>query len=255
MKSEHYSNIAHELSKCIEEYNASVIFSQSMFDKNKCTEAADYLSFRGMVDGIITIGFSLFNQNVNIPSVSINSIGSAYSDCINFNISPAIFSAVDYLLKCGHTKIAYIGEPLTMLKLEILKQALHKYNISLRDEYTYISDNRFMTAGFLGARHMSDLPDPPTAIVAAYDYIALGAIEYFNSNGINVPEDISLIGMDNIIAASCSNLTSIAFDYKSMCNNMVDLLFKRIENKYYRPIQNITFDAELIIRGSVKNIK
>lgn len=252
--SEFYSNIAAEITNCAEKYNAAVIFSQSMFDEKKCIEVADYLSFRGMADGIIIIGHSELKHKLDIPAVVISGNTPNSSDCIDMNISPAVFDAVEYLLKCGHTKIAYVGEARTMSKLAILKQALNKYNIPLKDEYTYISDKRFMSAGLFGASHMLNLDTPPTAVVAAYDYIALGMIEYFNQHNIYVPEDISVIGMDNITAASCSSLTSITFDYKNMCSDVVNLLFKRIANKFYCPIQNINYDAELIIRNSVKNI-
>lgn len=253
--SEFYSNIASEITVFAEERGATVIFAQSLFDKNKCMEIADYLSFRGMADGIIVIGHSELKRKLDIPFVIIDGDAENDSDCIRMSIDNAVFAAVKYLIKCGHKKIAYIGEPRTMVKLELLKTALNKNNVPLKQEYTYISDNRFMSAGFCGANHLLSLENPPTAIVAAYDYIALGIIEYFKMHNISMPEDISVIGMDNIIAASCSNLTSIASDYKGACREAVDLLFKRIENKYYCPKQNIAFEGELIIRESVKKIR
>lgn len=252
--SEFYSSIASEINICAEKYNAAVIFSQSMFDDDKCVEIADYLAFRGMADGLVIIGNPQLKQKIDIPSVIISDSKISVSDTVALNISTAVFSAAEYLLKCGHEKIAYVGERRTTSKLNILKQALNKYNIPLKPEYTYISDSRFMSAGYSGAQYMINLKTPPTAIVAAYDYIALGMFEYFKQHNINVPNDISVIGMDNIIAAHCSDLTSVAFDYKRMCRSAVDLLFKRIENKYYCPAQKLEFNAELIIRNSVKNI-
>lgn len=252
--SEFYTRLASEIAECAEKHGAVTIFSQSSFNKEKCTEIADYLSFRGMADGIVLIGHSDLKQKLDIPSVVQGEVMGVPSDCINCNIAPAVFSAVDYLAGCGHKKIAYVGEQHTMSKLHLLKQALSKQGIPLKDEYTYISENRFMSAGFHGAQYILGLKNPPTAIIAAYDYIALGMIEYFKQNKINVPDDISVIGMDNIIAAEYGNLTSIAFDYKRMCEETVDLLFKRIENKYYTPTHSINYDAKLIIRNSVKNI-
>ena len=253
--SEFYSNIASETAAFAERHGAAAILAQSMFDGNKCTEIADYLSFRGMADGIVIIGHSELKKKLDVPFVIIGGNDKSASDCIYMDMENAVSDAVKYLIKCGHKKIAYVGEQRTSSKLALLKKIMKKNDIPLKKEYTYVSGGRFMSAGFAGAEQLLSLKNPPTAIIAAYDYIALGMMEYFKLHNISVPKDISIIGMDNIIAASCSNLTSIAFNYKSICRETVDLLFKRIENKYYCPKQSIAFDAELVIRESVGNIK
>ena len=75
--------------------------------------------------------------------------------------------------------------------------------------------------------------DIPDAIVAAYDYIAMGAMRAIKEHGLNVPDDISVIGMDDISA--CEELevplTTISHEIEKISKLTVDMLFERFEKK------------------------
>jgi DNA-binding LacI/PurR family transcriptional regulator len=97
----------------------------------------------------------------------------------------------------------------------------------------------------------------PTAIFAAYDYIALGIIQYIRKHNKTVPDDFSIVGVDDISFSSHLNieLTTIKLNTQEICDLILDLLYKKINNKFYKLRQNITVRCDLIIRDSVKNIK
>lgn len=250
IRSEYYSSIAAMMSDCIKKAGMEVIFAESNFSGSKCVEIADFFSFRSMADGIIMFSDRETGKKLNIPSVII--CDEENPQCICVNIKNAVFDAIEYLKNNGHRNIAFIGEALTQSKLCLFKEAMNKFALPVYNDYIHISNGRFYDAGKEGAKSFLSLKTRPTAVVAAYDYIAMGAIDFFGSCGVCVPRDISVIGMDDISAASAAGLTSVRTDYNFLCSEAVDLLIKRIENKYYCPRRCICINGELVIRSSVR---
>ena len=119
------------------------------------------------------------------------------------------------------------------------------------------SPYRFEQAGEDGAAKMLNEHPDCTAIICAYDNIALGAIRQLKQCGYRVPEDISVIGIDNIgISQHAENaLTTIDTNPEEVCLIAWDILQKKLENKYYRSNQAITITGRLIIRETVKKRK
>jgi len=99
--------------------------------------------------------------------------------------------------------------------------------------------------------------DRPTAVFAAYDYIALGAIRSIQAHGMSVPADFSVIGIDDIDLGPLYNfsLTTIKTNAAEICDIALELLFKKIENPYYKILQNITVKSRLKIMDSVAKAK
>lgn len=256
IKSEHYSRIATIIRQLVEAKGDMTIFAETNFEDEKYTRYIEYFAFRGMADGIITVGGNNIKVDAGIPIVMIGGTGGSAIDTVSFDIKNAIETAVQYLKKCGHKKIAYIGEKLTSGKGEYIKEALKNNFLDIYDEYMITSGKRFENAGVDGVKRLLKASEMPTAIIAAYDYIAMGAIDALKTAGYSVPDDISVIGMDDIAAASYPDisLTTIRIDYKAMCEIAVDLIMKKIQNKYFRIRQNILIQTELEIRDSVKHI-
>lgn len=256
IKSEHYSRIATIIRQLVEAKGDMTIFAETNFEDEKYTRYIEYFAFRGMADGIITVGGNNIKVDAGIPIVMIGGTGGSAIDTVSFDIKNAIETAVQYLKKCGHKKIAYIGEKLTSGKGECIKEALKNNFLDIYDEYMITSGKRFENAGVDGVKRLLKASEMPTAIIAAYDYIAMGAIDALKTAGYSVPDDISVIGMDDIAAASYPDisLTTIRIDYKAMCEIAVDLITKKIQNKYFRIRQNILIQTELEIRDSVKHI-
>ena len=93
----------------------------------------------------------------------------------------------------------------------------------------------------------------PTAIVAAYDYIAIGIIKELTSRGYRVPEDVSVIGMDDIAQSPFlePSLSSIHYPKEEICREAVSLIIKKIDNQYYRARQTTVIPTEFIPRESI----
>jgi len=156
----------------------------------------------------------------------------------------------------GHRRIGFIGEGLTTAKLSLFREAMFRNCIPVNEEWIITSDERFEAAGYSGMNHLFELAERPTAIVAAYDYIALGIYRSIYEHGYMVPDDVSVIGMDNIdvIRNVHPPMTSIGVDPKELCGVVAALMMKKLENRYYRLDEILVFKSKLSIRESVKKI-
>ena len=100
---------------------------------------------------------------------------------------------------------------------------------------------------------MNDILDSgemPTAVFAAYDDVAIGAIRAITEHGLTIPGDISIIGVDNITVSPylAKGLTTASGPVKEMADVSVSILNKKIKDDEYTVVQHVLFKPELIIR-------
>ncbi|MGB8271557.1 MAG: LacI family DNA-binding transcriptional regulator, partial [Priestia megaterium] len=123
-----------------------------------------------------------------IPTVSINNISGAQK-------------ATEYLVKLGHKRIGFISGPLGGVigqdRLKGFYQTMARYNLTI--ESVLVQEGNFSyESGFNIMNQFLDLNHPPTAVFAANDEMAFGAINAISSKGLSVPHDISVVGFDDI---------------------------------------------------------
>ena len=130
-------------------------------------------------------------------------------------------AATEHLLDLGHRRIAFLGGPsaaeCSVARLHGYLAALMTRGIASRPEYIY--DGAFTRESGAGAtRIVLALDEPPTAIFAASDTIALGVLEVARERGVRVPEDLSLVGFDGTPLAeqTLPRLTSVAQPLQEM---------------------------------------
>ena len=136
---------------------------------------------------------------------------------------------------------------------ESFKKAMRKVGLPIHDAFSIVSDKRFGEAGEECMRSLIDGGRLPSVIVAAYDQIAYGAMKYAREHGYKIPEDISFVGMDDITATSYFDvpLSSIHAGYESVCEEICELMFSRIENRHVRMKRKIEVPVEVNIRESL----
>jgi LacI family transcriptional regulator len=115
------------------------------------------------------------------------------------------YNATEYLIKLGHSRIGFITGSMdlgcSVDRLEGYRSALRTNHIPDAPELIYEGDF-FQPDGYAGASAMLDLPNSPTAIFASNDVMAMGAMDAVRSRGLRIPEDMSIIGFDDIPQAS-----------------------------------------------------
>jgi DNA-binding LacI/PurR family transcriptional regulator len=124
--------------------------------------------------------------------------------------------AAQHLLELGHRQIAFVGDPVhtafnftsSQDRLAGLRQALAERGIAWRPEYHQTGEHGQEPARAL-THQLLALDDPPTAVFAASDTQALGVMQAARELGLRVPEDLSVIGFDDIEIAGYLNLTTI----------------------------------------------
>ena len=112
--------------------------------------------------------------------------------------------------------------------------------------------SRFETAGEDGVRQILTMGNSVTALICAYDNIAFGAIKELKKAGLRVPDDVSVIGMDNINTGKYADtsLTTIDSNPEQVCTAAWNLLNEKIKNPYLSGKKEI-INAKLIIRESI----
>ena len=227
------------------------IISSDNFDKNTSDELIEYYASYMKVDGIITFGLrSALKKGYTTPIVSVLSDISSYVDTVEVDFKSAVFDAVKLLNDYGHKKIAFLGEKLTTAKAELYKKAMK--NIGNSNINVIESEYRFEAAGEDGVRQILTMGNSVTALICAYDNIAFGAIKELKKAGLRVPDDVSVIGMDNINTGKYadSSLTTIDSNPEEVCTAAWNLLQEKIKNPYFFAKKE-TINAKLIVRESI----
>ena len=164
-------------------------------------------------------------------------------------------NAVNYLFKKGHRRIGCIRGPskfeVTIERLKGYKEALSDFGIPVQEEIIYEGDFH-MESGFSAGKYFSGLTEKrPTAIVSVTDVMAIGLLKYFEFAALKVPEQIEVIGFDNISLCKLVTppLTTIAQPIKELGIEALKLLINKIHNPKARD-KKILLNGELIIRRS-----
>lgn len=150
---------------------------------------------------------------LNLPRARVTSIGST-------NFAGGL-DATQHLLSLGHRRIAYVGGPATAA----CNQArLHGYRAAMEARHApvlpeYVHAGRFHYGdGLSRGTALLALAEPPTAVFAGCDYIALGIIEAARARGVRVPEDLSIVGFDDTQIAQIASppLTTVRQPLREM---------------------------------------
>lgn len=249
----HYSCYVSCLCEKIEKLGGKGFVYITDFDKEKELETAKELICDTGMSAVISFSGVDYGEGFPLPVLKL--VPSNQYDCVYFELYQGIYVALKYLKETGHKKIGYMGEQLTESKRDHFKKAVKELDLPFCEEYIYTSNLRFEEAGRDGAsRLLKDLPD---AVLCAYDEIAIGAISEFGKNGISVPDDISVIGINDIPFSSYAQtpLTTIRADIEEMCSIGIKLLKNKLDDPDYRLVQGISVKCELVLRETHKEVK
>lgn len=168
-------------------------------------------------------------------------------------------TAVDYLYSKGHRNIAFIAGDIQVQTtnqryLGFLSEHKKK-GLEVRDEYILLNQQPLEVGGIKGMNRLLSLPDPPTAIFAANDLVAIGCITSTLQHGRRVPQDVAVVGYDNIDIGAFINipLTTVAQPKKEIGQKTVGLIVDLINNRRKKgdtEIHEYVLKPELVVRAS-----
>ena len=161
------------------------------------------------VDGLLFMGAEIKEDHLQaLTSTQVPTVLAATRDADNklpsvtIDHYQAAYDATEALIQRGHKRIGMITGPMSdplggLMRFEGYKQALKDAGISL-DEALVAQGNLFYESGLSHTKEFLQLKEPPTAIFAANDEMAIGAIHAVQDSGLHVPNDVEVIGHDNI---------------------------------------------------------
>lgn len=208
-------------------------------------------------DGIIILGQLSYEcikqiKNVNIPTVCVDFYyRNSGLDTIICNNYQASYNLTASLIDLGHKKIAFVGN--LNHTSSINDRYLGFYKAILEANLDIPEDYRLDDRDAQGELSELQLPKSmPTAFVCNNDHIAYLLIKQLKTLGIKVPEQISVVGFDDVIYSSISEpaITTMRITRKEMAEQALALLLQRIQNQA-ASIKTVTVECKMIERNSV----
>ncbi len=228
------------------------------FAKEKYYKAIDHLKETNAVDGIIFL--SLFDSyphdfyplEIEIPQLFLLEADSPSENFLSNGLKKGIQQAVEYLVSQGHREIGFIGEKNTLGKELRFHEVMQSMKLPESPQYIFTSDKRFEEIGYEAAKYFISRKKLPTAFLAAYDEVAIGVIHAFAEAGIRVPEDVSIIGINDIPGAAYASvpLTTIKMYNEELLSVALKLFIDNINDGEEHPPLDFAWQCQLIVRKS-----
>lgn len=218
------------------------------------------------LDGLVVCSFrelEISPENVSLlsrlpfPVVLFERTGGCRSfNSITFDDLSATMDATQYLLSLGHREIAYIG---CSLRSEVEAGRYHGYCKALEEEgipvvqdWVVLKEGYGIQQGRTAMQKLIRNGCPATAVVAGSDSYAMGALQAFQENGLRVPEDISIIGLDDSYAEiSLPAMSTMAFPMDDAARAAVEMIREGGKDAA-ASLRHITFGLKMILRNSTQ---
>ncbi len=186
---------------------------------------------------------SEYYEEVPIPYVAIDNEAAAYR-------------AVKHLIKLGNEKIAFINFDESFLyarqRRKGYERALKEFDIPVNDEWIFNTQGLDFQEGVQVMRKILRLENRPTAVFAVSDTLAIGALKEANVRGLKIPDEMAVVGFDNISFSNMTNptLTTVSQPMYDMGHKAARMLIDKIKGQ---SVESLIMDHELIIRESTLN--
>lgn len=242
-------------------YNVLMSNASNVADEEKVCQVL----LEKQVDGLIFLSVSEYIDNdfvhdlahLKVPTVLVNRATTCKDlDQINWDDINGVTAAVEHLIALGHHNIAHLRGPVGRRsgenRLLGYRTALNRHGIQYQQEYVRSGDYTASSdAWSQSVSELIDLSPRPTAIMASDDIVAATAIKTIQQAGLKVPEDISVIGIDDQHFCSYLNpaLTTVQLPVLQAGRLAVEMLLERIAGKRTE-VEHIMLPCSLIVRES-----
>jgi LacI family transcriptional regulator len=218
------------------------------------------------VDGFVLLSPGSFHKHIiealnvgSVPFVSTARIlgepEMTYVDVDNFKGASQL---MEHLISLGHERIAFIGKPTLQSsqdRLSAYQTVLEKAGIPYDPELALVTDTSSIESGHEYTLRLLRSQRPPTAIFLANDVMAIGAINAAHESGLRVPEDISIVGFDDIPFSNYTNppLTTVHQPAFEKGVRAAQLLIHLLETQ--EPQESVILPLEMVLRRSTASAR
>ncbi len=181
-------------------------------------------------DRLVLIG----RQEIDLPSIRIDNVGGARE-------------AMEYLHGIGHSRIGFISGP---GRFTTMSDRLLGYRTSVRHTMLLQVGDLTPESGYLAANKLLQSPNRPTAILTANDQMAFGVYKAIREHGLRIPEDVSVMGFDNVPLSLYTDppMTTMDIPRYLLGSNAMSMMRSRLKDEMNEEIR--TFRMKLLLRQS-----
>jgi LacI family transcriptional regulator len=262
-----YVGMIEAVQECASKYNYSMVLFYTNGTLKGELRAVRMLR-EHLVDGLFLIHFSYdtellnaINAN-NAPVVLCGMCNNNWAilkkkrfSTISIDVYHGIKAITNEMIIQGHKRIAYLaGEPgidVYLQRFNAYRSALSEHGLPYDEKLVFWKDYT-KKHGRETAKAIFAMKDKPTAMVASNDLQALGFWEQCRDSGMDIPEVISLSGMDNLEEMSMLHLTSIQMKECQIGQAGAEILMEQLTKRVGPSIQDIRYLPELVLRKSIK---
>jgi len=263
-----FSQVARSIQEKAHLLKYSVIYYNTNDQLLRETESIDMLIKR-RVDGVILVPVLKNGEEKLIQKLKENSIPFVYldrylnepaSDYVIIDNLSGVRQIMEYLISLGHKRVGCISaQPFTRVleqRVKAYEKLIRENNLATEDSLVQISNLPDDKGGYDAANKLFSMKNRPTAIFATNDIIAIGVYKAAKNKGIRIPQDLSLVGFDDIEASSHLEvpLTTVFQPINKMGEIAVKTLAEKSEKKDSEKLQKIVLQPKMVIRKSCRKI-
>jgi LacI family transcriptional regulator len=240
-------------------YDLMIYNTDGVVDKErKCLQAL----LHGRVDGVIGVFFHLTARELrplaerNVAIVRLENraqeVGELPIDNLFVDNAAAARAAVEHLIERGHRRIGIIAGQTGPRGVRVrgYREALANAGIALDEDLIQLGDAFTEAGGHVGMRRMLALSPRPTAVFAANDLMAMGALMALRQAGLRIPHDMAVVGFDDIPAARLVTppLTTISQFQERLGRRAAEMSLERLSGAASGPARSVEMPFELVVR-------
>ena len=261
-----YAELATGIEDTLFKYDFMLMLCNSEHDLTKELKYINALRSK-RADGMIIIPASDQADHINklvrngLPIVTLDRpVPDLIADSVLIDHFQGMYDAAAFLIKLGHKRIAYIGKkhnlPHKFVRLEGYKQGLRNHGIEFSKSLCVETGVSF-DDGAKTMKALLEVKERPTAVLCFDDVIAMGALRAIKDEGLTVPDDISVIGFDDMPLCSFTvpRLTTIYYPRHEMAEIACKYLLSRIKGKAPKGRNLTVLPVHMILRESTPELK
>lgn len=240
------------------EFDLLVYTTGDVRKSGRASHEQKYVSLlnNSITDGVIIVApvTSEFSTDAPIVSIDPHMSDPNYASVHATNYQGAL-DAMDYLFHLGHRRIGFISGRAELessnRRLKGYRDAMEKAGLSI-DKQLIASGDYTTATGITCAQQLLSLDKPPSAIFASNDQMAMGVYQVAQERGLRIPEDLSVVGFDNIMESKYMGLTTVDQFISEMGYVATQMLIKLITGE---PLESQTYkmQTQLVVRTSCKS--
>lgn len=196
----------------------------------------------------------------NYPFVMMEEIRGVQASLIDVDNVAAMQKATQYLIELGHTKIVHFAGPEysthSQRRIEGVRRAFSETRLVFSSDLVVPAGAHQQDGYRAGLAYFKEIEtaDRPTAVVCYNDLVALGVIHALHEQGLRVPEDVSVVGCDDIdlLEYVSPPLTTLRIPRFEKGRLAAEVLIRHIESREKLPPEKIAMEAELVVRGTTR---